>query len=189
MTANIPIVTCDDLSAFHAKHFTTQDFNPTVASDFFASSFNNTEAQSTDNDDLYDDRLGYYLDGVKRTLTEEQVQIFRHSEIQALLRQRQLEKESSSNNGSTTSNTREEEKCDKPNNASSNARDVIDQDLGKLKPPKQPNHTNQTITTPDTTTQTTLNKVIPNEKPRVETPQVLKPPTEFRRRIICYEDA
>ncbi|EFE34804.1 uncharacterized protein ARB_06570 [Trichophyton benhamiae CBS 112371] len=189
MTMNIPIVTCDDLSAFHAKHFSTQDFNPTVASDFFASSFDTTEAQSTDYDDLYDDRLGYYPDGVKRTLTEEQIQIFRHSEIQALLRQRQLEKEASSNNGSTTPKTSEEEKCDKPNSASSNTRDVIDQDWGNLKPPKQPNHTNQTITTTDTTAQTTLNKILPNEKPKVKTPQALKPPTEFRRRIICYEDA
>ncbi|KAF3898678.1 Cut8 proteasome-binding domain-containing protein [Trichophyton interdigitale] len=188
MAMNIPIVTCDDLSAFHAKHFTTQDFSPTVASNFFANSFNNTEAQSTEYDDLYNDGLGYYPDGVKRILTEEQVQIFRHSEIQALLRQRQLEKEASSNNGSTTANVSEEEKCDKPNSASSNTRDVTDQDWGKVKLPKQPNHRNQTITTSEITAKTTLNKVIPNEKPKVETSQALKPPTEFRRRIICYED-
>ena len=35
----------------------------------------------------YDD-LGYYDDGVKRTLTDEQIAIFRHSEIEAMLRQR-----------------------------------------------------------------------------------------------------
>jgi len=35
-----------------------------------------------------DDGLGYYNDGVKRTLTDEQIAIFRHSEIQALLRER-----------------------------------------------------------------------------------------------------
>lgn len=33
--------------------------------------------------------LGYYEDGVKRTLSDEQVKIFRHSEIHALLRERQ----------------------------------------------------------------------------------------------------
>jgi hypothetical protein len=32
--------------------------------------------------------LGYYEDGTKRTLTDEQIAIFRHSEIQALLRAR-----------------------------------------------------------------------------------------------------
>lgn len=31
-----------------------------------------------------DDGLGYYPDGVKRTLTDEQIEIFRHSELEAL---------------------------------------------------------------------------------------------------------
>ncbi|KAK5146580.1 hypothetical protein LTR04_001013, partial [Oleoguttula sp. CCFEE 6159] len=35
-----------------------------------------------------DDDLGYYPDGVKRTLTDEQIAIFRHSEIQAILKVR-----------------------------------------------------------------------------------------------------
>lgn len=33
-----------------------------------------------------DDGLGYYDDGVKRTLTDEQIAMFRHSEIESLLR-------------------------------------------------------------------------------------------------------
>ncbi|KAF8430620.1 hypothetical protein BGX38DRAFT_1231963 [Terfezia claveryi] len=32
-----------------------------------------------------DDDLGYYPDGVKRTLTDAQIAIFRHSEIQEML--------------------------------------------------------------------------------------------------------
>lgn len=40
-----------------------------------------------------DDGLGYYEDGNKRTLTDEQIAIFRHSEIQALLRERRLRRE------------------------------------------------------------------------------------------------
>ena len=35
-----------------------------------------------------EDGLGYYPDGVKRTLTDQQIAIFRHSEIQGLLRER-----------------------------------------------------------------------------------------------------
>lgn len=31
-----------------------------------------------------EDDLGYYADGVKRTLTDEQIEIFRHSELQQL---------------------------------------------------------------------------------------------------------
>ena len=36
------------------------------------------------------DDLGWYHDGVKRTLTDEQVAMFRHTEIQRLLQQRRL---------------------------------------------------------------------------------------------------
>lgn len=43
--------------------------------------------------DEADDGLGYYDDGVKRTLTDEQIAIFRHSEIQTLLRERRLQRE------------------------------------------------------------------------------------------------
>jgi Protein of unknown function (DUF3807) len=35
-----------------------------------------------------EDELGYYPDGVKRTLTDEQIRMFRHSEIQRLLSER-----------------------------------------------------------------------------------------------------
>ena len=43
--------------------------------------------------DEEDDNLGYYHDGVKRTLTDEQVAMFRHSEIYAILRARQVARE------------------------------------------------------------------------------------------------
>lgn len=46
-----------------------------------------------DYDDDDDDHLGYYLDGVKRTLTDDQIAMFRHSEIYTLIRQRQVRKE------------------------------------------------------------------------------------------------
>ena len=39
------------------------------------------------------DDLGYYPDGVKRTLTDDQIAMFRHSEIYAILRERQVRKE------------------------------------------------------------------------------------------------
>ncbi|KAL8707440.1 MAG: hypothetical protein Q9220_007528 [cf. Caloplaca sp. 1 TL-2023] len=40
-----------------------------------------------------DDDLGCYSDGVKRTLTDEQISMFRHSEVYSILRKRQLQKE------------------------------------------------------------------------------------------------
>jgi len=40
-----------------------------------------------------EDDLGYYQDGVKRTLSDEQIAMFRHSEIQALIKERQANAE------------------------------------------------------------------------------------------------
>ena len=42
---------------------------------------------------MEDDDLGYYPDGVKRTLTDDQIAMFRHSEVYAILRERQVRKE------------------------------------------------------------------------------------------------
>ncbi len=45
-----------------------------------------------------DDGLGYYPDGVKRTLTDEQIAIFRHSELEALRRERESSKPKTTTN-------------------------------------------------------------------------------------------
>lgn len=52
-----------------------------------------SHGEAFDAGDEYDDGLGYYPDGVKRTLTDQQIAMFRHSEIYALLRERQVKKE------------------------------------------------------------------------------------------------
>ncbi|KAK1837251.1 hypothetical protein QBC39DRAFT_336572 [Podospora conica] len=44
-----------------------------------------------DEGDEDDDDLGYYSDGVKRTLTDEQIAIFRHSELEKLRREKEAE--------------------------------------------------------------------------------------------------
>jgi hypothetical protein len=76
--AEILTRTQEDLLAFHAWAFggLSQDSGPDLP-----------EGQRDDDDD--DDGLGYYADGVKRTLTDEQIAIFRHSEIHSLLRARE----------------------------------------------------------------------------------------------------
>lgn len=43
-----------------------------------------------------DDGLGYYPDGTKRTLTDQQIEIFRHSEIRNLLQERRVKAEAKS---------------------------------------------------------------------------------------------
>ncbi|KAL4888169.1 hypothetical protein BDV59DRAFT_147681 [Aspergillus ambiguus] len=79
----VPPVTPQDLRVFHAKHFPWAQ--PTSGHAF--------PHDATLVDEYENDDLGYYPDGVKRTLTDEQVEIFRHSEIHALLREKQLKEE------------------------------------------------------------------------------------------------
>ncbi|KAM3516337.1 hypothetical protein MY11210_000096 [Beauveria gryllotalpidicola] len=76
----------DELAAFHDAHFSSaevskfqQEFvwpNPEAVSNY-----GKTEEYWEEEDDL-----GYYDDGVKRTLTDEQIAIFRHSEVRELER-------------------------------------------------------------------------------------------------------
>ncbi|MCJ1249053.1 hypothetical protein MMC30_006275 [Trapelia coarctata] len=85
----VPLVTPDDLIVFHTrvygKPFTGNLPHP-----------ENYESSSLVTDDDYaedDDGLGYYDDGAKRTLTDEQIAMFRHSEIQSILRARRQTRE------------------------------------------------------------------------------------------------
>ncbi|CAG8953065.1 hypothetical protein HYFRA_00003260 [Hymenoscyphus fraxineus] len=72
----------DDLSSFHASHFSAVSVNH-FSQHFLGPVEDEFTAEEEDNDGL-----GYYADGGKRTLTDEQIAIFRHSEIETLLRER-----------------------------------------------------------------------------------------------------
>ncbi|KAF2146809.1 uncharacterized protein K452DRAFT_294343 [Aplosporella prunicola CBS 121167] len=88
---NVPTVTEEDLRAFQRKHFPTA---PAPAS--FVPVQDEAEEYTYEEDWEYyeeDDGLGYYSDGVKRTLTDEQIAMFRHSEIQATLKERRRQAE------------------------------------------------------------------------------------------------
>ncbi|KAI1109405.1 hypothetical protein F5Y14DRAFT_444710 [Nemania sp. NC0429] len=83
-----PEVSQADIESFHATHFSGD------AIGLFESQFLQPHLAYSDHIDSYDyveegeddDGLGYYSDGVKRTLTDEQIAIFRHSELEALRR-------------------------------------------------------------------------------------------------------
>ena len=80
----------DDLYAFHARVFgsTTAPPHPILPGE---SAYND---QLLDHDgDQNGDDLGCYRDGAKRTLTDDQIAMFRHSEIYAILRARQVHQE------------------------------------------------------------------------------------------------
>ncbi|OKL56395.1 hypothetical protein UA08_08070 [Talaromyces atroroseus] len=88
----IPPVTPGDLLKFQADHFfgaNTSNIIPIGHHGVFQAQ--GVAEEALDEEAYYegDGDLGYYKDGVKRTLTDEQIKIFRHSEIHALLRERQ----------------------------------------------------------------------------------------------------
>jgi hypothetical protein len=84
------LITQDDLRAFHAKHFPDAQ-----VPEHFLHGVEQGQSQEAAEEyyEEEDDGLGYYLDGTKRTLTDEQIAMFRHSEIQSILRKRRLQKE------------------------------------------------------------------------------------------------
>lgn len=87
-----------DLCSFHNAHFgevaaiafTTDFLNPDKAEhDPETHQHHESGDEAHYEGDEDEDGLGYYADGVKRTLTDEQVAMFRHSETQALQRARE----------------------------------------------------------------------------------------------------
>ncbi|KAL2127214.1 hypothetical protein VTI74DRAFT_11084 [Chaetomium olivicolor] len=90
----VPQISHAEMIAFHDAHFSK------LATDHFHAHFVQPEHQLAEHhtynavgeEEYYeeeDDGLGYYPDGVKRTLTDEQIAIFRHSELEALRRARE----------------------------------------------------------------------------------------------------
>lgn len=78
---HVPTVTAHDLATFHHSHLCQI---PDCTS-YLCSATDGLPA------DEEQDCLGYYPDGVKRTLTDAQVAMFRFSEIQQLLKQKRRE--------------------------------------------------------------------------------------------------
>jgi hypothetical protein len=76
----------DDLRLFHAAHFPNAPLPESY--------LHGTPAEPAEEEHVYEDEgLGYYSDGVERTLTDEQIAMFRHTEIQTILRERRRRRE------------------------------------------------------------------------------------------------
>ena len=80
----------DDLLAFQASHFTAKDTNSHPGR--LPTDEDPDEAPVVVVND-HESGLGFYADGAERTLTDEQIAMFRHSEIQALLREKRQRQE------------------------------------------------------------------------------------------------
>ncbi|TEA15138.1 hypothetical protein C8034_v002582 [Colletotrichum sidae] len=91
----IPSINNDQLKSFFESHYSDVAVQ-TFHCDFLSHGRHQDDAYTTqasqDEGDYYeedDDGLGYYPDGVKRTLTDEQIAMFRHSEIEALKKEQE----------------------------------------------------------------------------------------------------
>ncbi|KAF2622694.1 hypothetical protein BU25DRAFT_425415 [Macroventuria anomochaeta] len=86
MVLQLPTVTVDDLRDFHAKHLPHAPEPEHI--------FHGVENELAE--ECYEEEeggLGYYEDGTPRTLTDEQIAMFRHSEIQAIIRKRRQQRD------------------------------------------------------------------------------------------------
>jgi len=105
----------DDLANFFEAHFTPD----AVAN--FGWAFMNPDVYSQSQDtsaqcnwDYEDDGLGYYEDGVKRTLTDEDIEFFRQSELREL-RQQQSRSQAGTSKPEASSANRVSKKTNKRN--------------------------------------------------------------------------
>ncbi|KAF2234463.1 hypothetical protein EV356DRAFT_515112 [Viridothelium virens] len=104
----VPTITEDDLRTFHLSQFGHPLPQTSLAADpshFFAQNYEDEEGDDGDGEEYdgqneEDDGLGHYPDGTKRTLTDEQIAIFRHTEIQTLLRERRRRRAAEATGGS-----------------------------------------------------------------------------------------
>ena len=90
------------LKQFHSAHFSGQSV-PNISSasvQSYLKQANQVAHEDTKEYEEYEDNLGYYEDGVKRTLTAEQIEIFRNSEIRRLLAATRHEAEAREDHGS-----------------------------------------------------------------------------------------
>jgi hypothetical protein len=76
--AQLSATDCEQLILFHRAQFPGSAVPESLL----------VQRQSFEEVNEQEDNLGYYADGEKRTLTDEQVKVFRHSEIQRLLAER-----------------------------------------------------------------------------------------------------
>jgi len=82
----------DDLRQYHAAHFPNAPSPESYLHGAVAEAAQEEEA--TQEEYTYEDEsLGYYEDGTERTLTDEQIAMFRHTEIQTILRDRRRRRE------------------------------------------------------------------------------------------------
>ncbi|OLL27109.1 hypothetical protein NEOLI_003094 [Neolecta irregularis DAH-3] len=99
---SLPQISNKDLLGFHQSHF--GQAAQTVFADYLAGQQLDPLMDDTEFLDAEVDAV-YYPDGVRRTLTDEQIEMFRWSEEQAIIRRNIKEAEAKANNDNNTIKT------------------------------------------------------------------------------------
>ncbi|KXH45572.1 hypothetical protein CNYM01_07746 [Colletotrichum nymphaeae SA-01] len=89
-----PSVSNNDLVAFFEAHFSgaaVRNFQADFLNPNYQPDAATTNASVEEDGDVFEeeDGLGYYHDGVKRTLTDDQIAMFRHSELETIKREQE----------------------------------------------------------------------------------------------------
>lgn len=89
-----PSVSNNDLVAFFEAHFSgaaVRNFQADFLNPNYQPDAATTNASVEEDGDVFEeeDDLGYYHDGVKRTLTDDQIAMFRHSELETIKREQE----------------------------------------------------------------------------------------------------
>lgn len=79
---NLPSISIEDLLEFHKTHFSEEfkELSATTQSEQNQNEINTSNNNNNDDNDDDDAPLGYYPDGTKRTLTDEDIEYFRKME-------------------------------------------------------------------------------------------------------------
>ena len=120
----------DDLLRFQSSHF-GDDSRPAVWFADAETALGYDAAAAFEEQQL--DVLGYYADGSKRTLTEEQIAIFRHSEMMQLARDERRRREENASERESESLGRDDQRPVSPVSTSS-----LESELRGLARPKAP---------------------------------------------------
>ena len=115
--------------------------------------------------DFEDENLGSYDDGVKRTLTDEQITMFRHSEIQRLLLLRRIEAEASHDDSDVKAKRQKKGRSGRPKTTAQMSAD--------------------TVGMPE---ESVLESATPEDNGRIDLDHGRTRSTLHRRKVVKYED-
>lgn len=134
----------------------------------------------------HEEQLGFYEDGTERTLTDEQIAMFRHSEIQRLIRRHQIGLENADDDNAMADDSERERKrkrIESPVTKSNNAVILLDS-LNHVKETT----CRKTVTYAVNDSQSSLKKSAGKKKRKRSRPEIYKPEKQDKKKFMHKEE-